>query len=201
MTIVGAIVKRVAAPAAGRFLASVLIAAAAALTGWQGLLAAPETYRRMPPRSVCYPPWLNDAGDWIRENTSPDDVFFLSPELAFVWLGPATARKVWLVPPGHSNPRVDWRARRDVADRLTQAETPGEFRRLAVAAGIDYCVITVGTGITGHSAPSRFAGDWVPRFLHQTDPQALNNLPQMSVAYLDERGVMILRTEASGKIR
>ncbi|GIK16247.1 MAG: hypothetical protein BroJett003_12110 [Planctomycetota bacterium] len=76
--------------------------------------------------------------------------------------------------------------------RLPQAESSDEFRRRPVAAGIDYCVITVGTGITEHSAPSRFASDWVPRFLQRIDPQALNNLPQMSVAYLDERGVCVL---------
>ncbi|GIK16246.1 MAG: hypothetical protein BroJett003_12100 [Planctomycetota bacterium] len=38
------------------------------------------------------------GGLWIRENTSPDDVLFLSPELVYVWLGPATTSKVWLAP-------------------------------------------------------------------------------------------------------
>ncbi len=80
------------------------------------------------------------AGDWVREHTDINDSFVCDHDLAFEWLGVSTGRKAWLVPPGHSNPRIDWVARKLMLDAMAEETSPQRLWSTLVANGIQYVV-------------------------------------------------------------
>ena len=92
---------------------------------------------------VDNPPPLRAAAAWIRDNTDINDVFACDPQFAFTWLSAETGRKVWLVPAGHSNPRLDWNLRAERLAQLRDAPTPEALWRLARDSGIRYLIPTM----------------------------------------------------------
>ncbi len=136
-----AIAGRVKFLRANTFLAGLLTLAACVITGGQGLAEAKINYRQylhpFPKR-----PLLRQADQWIFENTNINDVFACEPELAFRWLNAETGRKVWIMPEGHSNPRVDWKQRARVLDELENATSAETFWQLAHQYEINYFVPT-----------------------------------------------------------
>ena len=125
----------------GRAGGALLPLAAFVATAYPGALHVRENLRRyVKPASL--PPVIAEAVDWINANTDVNDVFACQPEWAFEWLNPRTGRKVWISAKGHSNPRVDWRAREQVMQQLRDAASADEFWRIAHEHGIDYCVLS-----------------------------------------------------------
>lgn len=112
---------------------------ACVITGGWGLVKAKKNYREYV-HIFPHPAVLQEAGKWIIENTDINDVFACEPQLAFCWLNAETGRKVWLVPAGHSNPRVDWQQRAEVLVEMGNAPNGEVFRQLARKNGIKYFV-------------------------------------------------------------
>lgn len=109
------------------------------LTGVWWIGDVPDNLRRYL-KPLNYPPQWVEATRWVRENTELDEVFACEPDLSFRWLNAKTGRKVWIMPPGHSNPRVDWIERAAVMRRMRDAATPERLWRLADDEGIRYLV-------------------------------------------------------------
>ncbi|MGB0717180.1 MAG: hypothetical protein ACPGXK_14975 [Phycisphaerae bacterium] len=112
---------------------------------------------------------------WILQNTDPEDVFICTSELAFQWLIPSTGRRAWILPPGHSNPRVDWLARNQVFQAMRNVESGKDLRDLCLAYELDYVISS---------------GDWVPAALHE-DNRAESVPSHFSVVATDATGIMI----------
>jgi hypothetical protein len=85
---------------------------------------------------------MQQADEWILANTNINDVFACEPDLAFRWLNAETGRKVWIMPEGHSNPRVDWQQRARALRELENASSAEAFWQLANQYGINYFVPT-----------------------------------------------------------
>jgi len=60
-----------------------------------------------------------EARDWIRAHSAPDDVFLAADDLALMVVGPA-GRKTLALDAYFSNPYVDWRARHEEREALVQ---------------------------------------------------------------------------------
>ncbi|HMQ14551.1 MAG TPA: hypothetical protein PKC49_01130 [Phycisphaerae bacterium] len=162
-----------------------------ALTGLWGLLHVREHYSHMPTPEGYYPGHARAAAEWIRANTRLDDVFMLDMHLAYCWLHPSTARKVVLLPLGHSNPRVDWFERYNIAAALTNAPDAETFNRIARAAGVRYCVFTWGIDAHGRAVFDP-ACDWMPAFA-LAEASALADERYLVREYVEPQGMMIVR--------
>lgn len=167
-------------------------AACLAVTCGYGLARAPYNYRSMKSLDEYYPHYLREAAGWISANTATDDVFMLNMEMAYLWLSPSTARKVWLLPIGHSNPRVDWFKRLDTADALTGAESGAAFHALAADRGIDYFVCILHRDPDTNAIAFDAMRDWIPVFCLK-EPRAVQDSRYFEVVYDDPRGVSIVR--------
>ena len=122
-----------------------LTAAALVLTGAWGV---PGVRRNLGHFLHHYGPRHSDfdaAADWIRRNTSIDELFLCDQDLAFGWLSPRTGRKVWVTGHGHSNPRVDWQGRVRRLQEMAALTSPRLFWQTARRRGIDYCVLRAGS--------------------------------------------------------
>jgi hypothetical protein len=79
-----------------------------------------------------------EARDWIRAHTGPDDVFLAADDIALIVVG-AAGRKSVALDPYFSNPYVDWKHRRDARNAMVAAlESGGEgpFAALARDFGV-----------------------------------------------------------------
>ncbi len=79
---------------------------------------------------------------WIRANTSADDVFLASADVALRVVGPA-GRKVVVAGPVYSNPYVDWEARSRSSRRMWRALREGDsstLQTLARTADVTYVI-------------------------------------------------------------
>lgn len=134
------------------------------LTGASGLVHARSNMRRfLVPMDFL--PESQAAVKWIRTHTDIQDVFLCDPPIAFFWLIPETGRKVWMLPPCHSNPRVDWNAHLATFTRLGTTTSPAEFNQVARAAGIKYVLPT--ESWTPRIISDRdLARETVPKYLH-----------------------------------
>ncbi len=137
--VIRVLVPRVRLLRDNRLSGAVLTAIACAITGAIGFVKAPANLRTyLSPYSM--PASLQEAATWVRANTDINDVFACELDLAFRWLNAGTGRKVWLIPPGHTNHRVDWKHRARVLLTLREAPSPEQFWRIARENGIDYVV-------------------------------------------------------------
>lgn len=148
-----------------RFLLGLAALVACVITGGRGLAEAKDNYRQYLHR---FPedPVLREAGRWILENTNIEDVFACDPQLALTWLNAETGRRVWVMPEGHSNPRVDWHERAAVLAEMGSTSSPERFWQLAHAHGIDYIVPSPGW-LPNVVADPNLYGQAVPAFLRQ----------------------------------
>lgn len=64
-------------------------------------------------------------GEWIRENTSPDDVFVAGSETS-LWIAALSGRRVLLT--GHHRPSYDYEDRKDLEKRLLADREPAAYR-------------------------------------------------------------------------
>lgn len=64
-------------------------------------------------------------GEWIRENTSPDDVFVAGSETS-LWIAALSGRRVLLT--GHHRPSYDYEDRKDLERRLLADREPAAYR-------------------------------------------------------------------------
>lgn len=116
-----------------------LTIAACLLTGVWWVGEVPENLRRyLKPTDDS--PGRVEASEWVCQHTDINDVFACEPDLTFRWLNAKTGRKAWIMPPGHSNPRVDWWERARVLRLMREAPTAESLWRLAREHGIQYLV-------------------------------------------------------------
>lgn len=152
-----------------------LTIAACLLTGvwWVGDI--PENLRRyLKPINVSSQ--QVEASEWVRRHTDLNDVFACEPDLAFRWLNAKTGRKAWIMPPGHSNPRVDWWERARVLRLMGEAPTAESLWLLAREHGIKYLV------------PSP---NWNPAALRDYAPDSAEPAPYFSLADGGPRAIPI----------
>ncbi len=138
-SIIDWITARVAGHRKQATAASGLTIAACLLTGIWWVGDVPENLRRYLVPIGDPPGWV-EAGDWVRRHAELNDVFACEPDLALRWLNAKTGRKAWIVPPGHSNPRVDWWERARVLRLMGEAPTAEALWRLAQKHDIQYLV-------------------------------------------------------------
>ena len=119
--------------------AGALTIAACLLTGVWWVGDVPENLRRYL-KPMSYPPQWVEASEWVRRHTDLNDLFACEPDLAFRWLNAQTGRKAWIMPPGHSNPRVDWWERARGLRLMREAPTAESLWLLAQERGIKYLV-------------------------------------------------------------
>lgn len=179
-TLVRAVASRLTAPAYRLLLEPVLLLAALIVTagpGWRELDQHLHRHQHNYERSGEFV----EAAEWIRSHTRIYDVFVADSQLAFTWLNPQTGRKVWLAPVGHTNPRVDWRARHRVYSELTRERSPEGFARLLRENAIDYCLITP---------------EWIPAAVKAIG-RGEATLPDGLVPVFQRGAVLILRVEST----
>ena len=69
--------------------------------------------------------------EWIRADTTLDQVFVTDPDLAYMVVAGLTGRKCAAVPACHSNPRAEARRRLEDVERMLATSDAAEFARLA----------------------------------------------------------------------
>jgi hypothetical protein len=83
-----------------------------------------------------------EAGEWIRAHSAPDDVFLAADDLALMIVGPA-GRKVVALDAYFSSPYVDWQARHEARDALVTELREQRFSELvaqAKALGVGFVI-------------------------------------------------------------
>lgn len=154
-----------------------LLAACVLITGLRGYLELPQRLRR-DQGVFAWPAGYAAAAKWITDNTRLDDVFLCDKQFGYLWLNARTGRKLWLAPIGHTNPRVDWRARARLFDALDAAPTAEAFHALALRCGIDYVVVSP---------------EWVPYVLSDAGPAESVVPGFLQIVFRSGDGLVILR--------
>ena len=96
-----------------------------------------------------------EAREWIRAHSAPDDVFLAADDLALMIVGPA-GRKVVALDAYFSNPYVDWQARHEARDAMVADLREGRFGELAARAR------ALGVGFVIHKRSDRWGPDDAP---------------------------------------
>jgi hypothetical protein len=96
-----------------------------------------------------------EARDWIRAHSAPDDVFLAADDLALMVVGPA-GRKTLALDAYFSNPYVDWRPRHDEREALVEA-----LRERRVAAFLEGTRAR-GIGFVIHKRSDRWGPEGFP---------------------------------------
>ena len=96
-----------------------------------------------------------EARDWIRAHSKPDDVFLAADDLALMVVGPA-GRKTLALDATFSNPYVDWRSRHDQREALVEA-----LRERRVSAFLDGARAH-GIAFVIHKRSDRWGPDGIP---------------------------------------
>lgn len=96
-----------------------------------------------------------EAREWIRAHSAPDDVFLAADDLALMIVGPA-GRKVVALNAYFSSPYLDWQARHDARDAMVADLREHRFSEL-VARGK-----ALGVGFVIHKRADRWGPDDAP---------------------------------------
>jgi hypothetical protein len=101
-----------------------------------------------------------EAREWIRAHTAPDDVFLAADDMALMIVGPA-GRKVVAVNAYFSSPYVDWRARHETRDAMVT-----DLREQRFADLVARCKAH-GVGFVIHKRSDRWEPDDAPVLLRE----------------------------------
>jgi hypothetical protein len=96
-----------------------------------------------------------EAREWIRAHTAPDDVFLAADDMALMIVGPA-GRKVVAVNAYFSSPYVDWRARHETRDAMVTDLREQRFSDLVARCKAH------GVGFVIHKRSDRWGTDEAP---------------------------------------
>lgn len=126
----------------------------------------------------------SDVVEWIRTNSTPEDVFLSTDDASLYIVSPA-GRKVVATNRYFSNPYVDWAARdadrRTMFDRLAQFDL-SEFWALAHKYGVGFVVVSTDRSPEWLRASGMRSND-----LPVIDSEALGNVPGFSLAFRSKR--------------